>query len=787
MDVTRREFSLTPRTLAKDLLAGAIVSLVALPLCLGIAIASGVEPIAGLIAGVVGGIVVGVLSGSHTSVSGPAAGLTGIVLVLVASLPSYETFLLTLVLAGAFQVVFGLLRAGALSAFFPNSVIKGLLAAIGLILIFKQLPLLLGYWELQGTAFAISAPTTETALRDDDPLQPQHRTGELFIDLYRSLAEILGYGGGLQLGAITVGLFSLLFLIIWEKIPRLKTSIVPSPLVVVLAASMLAWLLSSLGGAWALSRYQLVNVPDAGGIENLRMLIQTPDFSQLNNAQVYIGAMTIALVASLETLLNLGAVDKLDKKQRVSPPNRELVAQGVGNMTAGMLGGIPVTSVVIRGSVNILAGAETKLSCIWHGFVLLGCVIFIPHLLQLIPMSCLAAILLLTGYKLASPALFRQMASDGRHQFLPFAVTVLAIVMTTDLLVGIFIGLAISLIFILHSSSRLPIRRVYEKHIDGDFVHIELANQVSFLNRVALRSALLDVPSGGRILLDARRTDYIDPDVLDLIRDFRLKTAPARGINVQLVGFDRGFSAADAVVSLSHRIEEYRDRLTPAEVITMLRAGNQRFMEMRPLDRLITSKPMTKDSHRQAIAVILTGIDSMTPVELIFDLGIGDAYVLRTVGAVIGPRALSGIEYGVAVGQAKLVVVMGHGECELLSLAVQKKCSQIRPTDANEGGLLEDVLDQLADCISLPEARQFPSLSLAAQQTYLRDVAQRHVQRTVAQVLAGSPAISNLVKREKIMVVGALYDDITGEVQFLPADLLAIPHDSRGAEQGGAN
>jgi carbonic anhydrase len=760
------EYQLNPKTIAKDFLSGIIVFLVALPLCLGIAIASDADPMAGLISGIVGGIVIGIFSGSHTSVSGPAAGLTAIVAAQIANLQTYETFLLAVFLGGVVQIGFGLLKAGALSAFFPSSVIKGLLAAIGVILIFKQLPLLFGYSKDMGLPFGYAEVLGQVEQHTKKAVDHSHAIGDILFSFFRAMKDVFSFDGGFQWGAISVGAFSLIFLYTWDKIPKLKKSLVPAPLLVVILAALIGWLLSKMGGNWLITPKQLVDVPSTGSLREFASLIRTPDFTQLTNIAVYIGAITIAVVASLETLLNLDAVDKLDRRQRISPPNRELFAQGIGNMAAGMLGGIPVTSVVIRGTVNVNAGAETKLSAIFHGFLLLLCVIFIPQILRMIPLSCLAAILLMTGFKLASPKLFSQMASEGRYQFLPFIFTLVAIVLT-DLLIGICIGMVLSLLFILNSNLRRPVRKIHEKHIDGDMLHIELGDQVSFLNKASLESALREAPRGSRLLLDARRTDYIDPDVLSLIREFNDKTAPAFDITMQLVGFREKYKLFDKEDTVDFSVQEAREKLTPDQVIEILQAGNRRFVEGHPLDRSLLRSQAASGNSSSSIAAIVTGIDSQTPVEIIFDLGVGDAYVVRMPGAVIGPRAIGGVEYAVSVGGAKLVVVMGHADSSLLTLAIHNACSPDNKAELAGCAHLEDVLEQIALSIDGREASSFPSLSAQAKQSYMDRLARRHIARMAQQLIGESPALSRLVDLGQVRVVNAMFDPITGSVEFL--------------------
>lgn len=760
------ETKLNAKTIAKDFLAGIIVFLVALPLCLGIAIASDADPIAGLISGIVGGLVVGIFSGSHTSVSGPAAGLTAIVAAQIANLPSYEAFLLAVVVGGVIQIGLGVIKAGALSAFFPSSVIKGLLAAIGVILIFKQLPLLFGYSKDMGLPFGHSEALEDFAQHPDAVVDHSHPIGDIIVSFFNAMKDVFTFDGGLQLGAISVGAFSLVLLIVWDRIPRLKKSLVPAPLLVVIFGAVLGWALSRIGGNWLITPQQLVDVPGDGTLGGFVGLIRTPDFSQLANVGVYIGGITIAVVASLETLLNLDAVDKLDKKQRVSPPNRELFAQGIGNVTAGMLGGIPVTSVVIRGSVNTMAGSESKLSGIFHGALLLGCVVLIPHVLAMIPLSCLAAILLMTGFKLASPTLFKQMASAGRYQLAPFVITVVAIVLT-DLLIGICIGMVLSVLFILNSNLRRPVRKIREKHIDGDLLHIELSDQVSFLNKASLESAMREAPRGSRLLLDARRTHYIDPDVLSLIREFHDKTAPAFDITMQMVGFREKYKFSDVEDTVDFSLQQAREKLTADQVLEILKAGNKRFVEGHPLDRSLLKPLATNGQDQTAIAAIVSGIDSRNPVEITFDLGLGDAFVIRVPGAVVGPRAIGGVEHAVSVGAAKLVVLMGHNDSSLLSLAMGIAGSSSNESVLGECVNLQDVLEQIAVSVDAQQARDFPNMTAEEQRATLDQVARRHIARMAQQVVEESRLLKRLVASGQIRVVTAMFDASDGSVAFL--------------------
>ena len=392
-------------TLPKDALAGVVVALVALPLCLGIASASGAPLISGLISGIVGGLAVSWVSGSHTSVSGPAAALIAVVYAQITSL-GFELFLPAVILAGVFQILLGTVRAGDLTRYFPSSVIKGLLAAIGLIIIIKQVPVLFG-------------------------LKPEN-----FLD---SLSQMHN-------GASFIGILSLALLWGWGFTP-LKRIPLPPALFVAIGSVLLSYQLTD---TWVLQKNHLVNIPMADSFSGLMDKLPSPNFNGLSNIDIWLAAITICIVASISTLLNLEATDDLDHKNRKSPPNRELMAQGVGNMLSGLCGGLPITSVIIRSSVNISSGCETRNSSVIHGLFLLMAVVLFPMAINQIPLACLAAILTVTGFKLASPKLFLTMWRNGMVHFVPFVVTVTSIVMT-DLLKGIIIGLIVA--FVMHKQA----------------------------------------------------------------------------------------------------------------------------------------------------------------------------------------------------------------------------------------------------------------------------------------------------------------------------------------------
>lgn len=524
------------------MLSGMVVFLVALPLCLGIAVASGAPPFAGIITGVIGGIVVGFLSSSNVSVSGPAAGLIAIILVAITDL-GYETFLVAVVIAGLIQLTLGFAKAGSISSYFPTSVIEGMLAAIGIIIIKKEIPHAIGYDKAhEGDFFALENGAE--------------------AGFFSEIISAINYA---HLGAIIVTVVSLAILISFNKISFLKKiKAVPGALIVVVVGIIINELFKSTGSKLAISQEHLVTLPSATSISEFFGQFTTPGFAGFTNPDVWIVGVTIAIVASIETLLCLEAGDKMDPLKRFSSANTELKAQGVGNMLAGLIGGLPMTSVIVRTSANINAGARTKLSAITHGVFLLLAVIAIPTLLNKIPMACLAAILIMIGLKLASPKVFRHMWHTGKHQFIPFLVTVIAVVLT-DLLKGVGIGLAVSIFFILRGNMKLAYFFKKEKHQEGETIYINLAQEVSFLNKAAIKQTLAHLPPNSKVIIDAANTVYIDYDVLEMIRDFLNFSSKDKHIKVALRNFKKEYKMEDAIHVHSEKDQNTYVYAEPAE------------------------------------------------------------------------------------------------------------------------------------------------------------------------------------------------------------------------------
>jgi MFS superfamily sulfate permease-like transporter len=495
-----------------DFPASIVVFFVALPLCLGIALASGAPLFSGLIAGIIGGIVVGSLSGSKIGVSGPAAGLAAIVLTAISTLGGYENFLVAVVLGGVIQLIFGFLKAGIIGYYFPSSVIKGMLTGIGIIIILKQIPHFFGYDATPEGDFAFfQLDGTNT-----------------FSEIFKSLNNI-------SLGATIIGIIGLGILLLWSNVLSKKGKffqIVQGPLVAVVAGIVYFFVTDS-ESKYGISAAHLVSVPVPDNLDSFLGQFSFPNFTAISNPQVWVTAFTIALVASLETLLCLEATDKLDPHKNVTPTNRELLAQGTGNIISGLIGGLPITQVIVRSSANIQSGGRTKISAIIHGFLLLISVILIPTLLNKIPLSVLAAILLIVGYKLAKPSVFKEMIQLGWKQWIPFTVTVVGIVFT-DLLVGIGLGLAVGIVVILIKSfQNSHFLHIEDKSNGKHRIKMTLAEEVTFFNKGAILKELDSLPRDTFLELDVRKTRYLDNDIIEILEDFAFK-AKERNIDIQL-------------------------------------------------------------------------------------------------------------------------------------------------------------------------------------------------------------------------------------------------------------
>lgn len=518
--------------LKKDLVSGLIVFLIALPLCLGIAQASNAPLFSGIVAGIIGGIVIGALSGSQVSVAGPAAGLTAIVLTAIGDLGAFDIFLCSVIVAGVIQLILGFARAGGIANYFPSSVIEGMLAGIGLTIIIKQVPEAVGFDPAGG-------------------LSPDAEDGAS-LNLISSAMQHIHFG------ALIIAVVGLSILFLWQTKAFKKLSLIPSGLLVVVVGTLINELLKMNGSGLFLEGGHLVSLPVATSVSEFMGQFTMPNFEGFANPKVWTTGIVIAVVASIETLLCVEATDKLDPLKRYTPTNKELRAQGIGNMLSGLLGGLPMTSVIVRSSANINAGARTKISTIVHGVLLLVCVAAIPTVLNLIPKATLAVILIFTGYKLCNPKVFKHMWKEGGYsQFIPFVATVIAVV-SLDLLKGVGIGLLISIFYILRENMRVSYFFNRSTYSNGELIKLTLAQEVSFLNKAAIKDTLEKLPEGSSVIIDATHTAYIDFDVLDLIRDFHTTKAPQKKIKMSLLGFKDVYKVPDTKAEIdviSHFIE----------------------------------------------------------------------------------------------------------------------------------------------------------------------------------------------------------------------------------------
>jgi len=715
------------RYLKQDIPAGLVVFLVALPLCLGVALASGAPLISGIISGVVGGTIVAFISGSHTSVSGPEAGLTAVVLAGIAQLGSFEVFLSAVLLSGVIQLMFGIIRLGFIADYMPSNVIKGLLSAIGIILILKQIPHAIGY---------DAVPEGDFSFNQQD--------GK---DTFSELLNMLNY---MSPGAVILSVLSLLIMVFWDKTPMRKWNLLPAPLFVVMMGVLANLLFINWLPELAIVKDEhLVRIPEI----KASSLLHIPDAQNFQNSMVWMVALTLALVASIETLLNVEAVDRIDPHKRETPTNRELIAQGTGNMISGLLGGIPVTSVIVRSSVNISAGAMTKMSAIVHGIFLILSVLFLGSLINLIPLSVLAAILIVTGYKLAKVSIFTEMYRKGWGQFVPFLVTILAIIFT-DLLKGVMVGTVVSLFNILRSNFRNPfVRETQVMHI-GEVIRLELPNQVSFLDRASIKRTLWSIQPNSKVVIDASNSDYIEQDILELIRDFIETYAPEHAIQVNVFGLERHNAVQDLVQFQEVLDAETRSKLTPERVLELMKIGNEQFLKGRDSVRRHQAQVSQTASGQAPMAAIVSCIDSRTSPEITFDANLGDYLAIRNAGNVMTADALGSIEVAVKHLGVKLVVVKSHADCGAVKLAML----------GEKSGNINLVTDQIAEAATTCGCNtENPDIK---DSEMVNSIAKQNAQLSVQRMLEKSTYLKEMLESGKIGVVCAFHDIRTGKVHF---------------------
>lgn len=714
-------------TLRKDFTASISVFLVALPLCLGIALASGAPMASGIISGIAGGIIVGIISKSHISVSGPAAGLAAVVLAAISQLGSFETFIAAVVFAGVIQVILGFFKGGFIANYIPSNVIKGLLAAIGIILILKQIPHAVGLDKDAISDFSFNQRDGKNTFTE-------------LLDIFELFSP----------GAVILSAISLPVIIFWEKSFFRKIKAIPSSLAVVIIGVFINFIFNKFFPSFEIKSGHIVNIPK---FENISSFVVLPSFEKILNHDFWIIVVTLAIVASLETLLNLEAIENVDPHKRQASPNNELIAQGAGNIFSGLLGGLPITSVIVRSSVNVNSGSQTKLSAILHGIWLLAGVFFLSTYINLIPLASLAVILLHTGYKLAKVSVFKEVYKKGLNQFIPFLVTILAIVFT-DLLTGILIGLGVSLFYLLKSNFKNPFLLEKETLHVGETMRMELPNQVSFLNKATIKDTLWSVPADSKVVIDATYCDFIDNDVLEIIEDYTKTVSVENNIKLNLIGFKKQYYLEDRIQFVNVLDKETQQKLSPDEIINILKKGNDRFVNGSLSEKYLKHQVNATSFGQNPFAIILSCIDSRTTAEHVFDLGLGDIFSIRIAGNIINEDVLGSMEFGIYKVGVKLILVLGHTSCG----AIIGACDNAKLDNLT---LLLNKIKPAIDAEKTENENRNGSNS-----NFVNKVAVQNVYLTIERVRKESPLISEYEKDGKIKIIGGLYNIETGKVDF---------------------
>lgn len=712
-----------------DLPAGIAVFLIAIPLSLGIALASGAPLFSGLIAGIISGIIVAPLSGSSLGISGATAGIAVIVWSAIDKL-GFNGFLLALAVAGVFQIIMGLSKAGVIAYYFPSSVINGMLSGMGFILFLKQIPHAMGYdRDYEGdTSFFQS-------------------------DSYSSFSELTHMLEFSSPTAVMIALISLAILVLWEQ-PFMKEyrffQLFQGVLIAILAGTLINQGLQNFYPELALGGNHLVMIPVLKNTGDLLSQLHYPDFSLFNNPSVYLTALTLAVVASLKTLLSVEAVDKMDPYKRVTSTNRELIVQGVGNICSGLLGGLPLAQVIVRSSIGIQSGAKTKATGIICGLLLLFAVIFIPTLINKIPLASLASVLLVVGYKLIRPKSFADMYKAGLYHFIPFCVTILGMIFT-DLLFGLGIGLVIALFSILLENYKSGFY-FNESHV-GNKTILRLSEHISFLNKANIQQTLEQLPDYSEVVIDATRSKYIDYDVFEIIENFKIE-AQRKHIKLTIENL-RGFGVLKPVENARAPTYDTQQLLTPAKVLSLLKEGNERFVNNLKSNRNLLEQINDTRQGQFPIAIILSCMDSRTSVELIFDQGLGDVFSARVAGNVINDDILGSMEYACKLAGSKLIVVLGHSHCG----AIKGACANV------ELDHLSGLLHKIKPAVEAVHAEESVGIT-DSNDELVQKVADKNVQLTVEQIRSKSHLLDAMLKSGEIGIVGGMYDIETGIVRF---------------------
>ena len=712
-----------------DLPAGIAVFLIAIPLSLGIALASGAPLFAGLIAGILSGIVIAPISGSALGVSGPTAALAVMVASAIEKL-GFNGFLLALLIAGILQIIMGIFKAGVIAYYFPSSVINGMLSGIGIVLCLKQIPHAIGYdrdYEGDSTFFQ--------------------------ADNYSSFTELVNMLSYSSLTAFLIALISLAILILWEQ-PFMKKysffQLFQGVLIAITVSIFINQNLLHFYPEWALKDNHLVTLPLLENTNDLLNQLNYPDFDQINNPAIYLMALTLAIVASLKTLLSVEAVDKMDPLKRVTCTNRELIAQGIGNTCSSLLGGLPLAQVIVRSSISIQSGGKTKATSIISGLLLLFAVIFIPRLLNQIPLASLASVLLVVGYKLVRPKSFIVMYKAGAYHFIPFCITILGMILT-DLLIGLVIGLFTALFSILLENYKSAFY-FHESHI-GNKTIIRLSEHVSFLNKANIKKMLEQLPHDSEVVIDATRSKYIDYDVFEIIEAYKIE-AHRKNIKLSIENL-RGYGVLKPVENVRASNYDSQRALNPQKVLKLLKDGNERFVSNLLSNRNLLEQINDTQQGQFPIAIILSCMDSRTSVELIFDQGLGDVFSTRVAGNIINDDILGSMEYACKLAGSKLIVVLGHSHCG----AIIGACNQVKLDH------LSGLIHKIKPAVDAVQAKE-SILASGDNEAFVQKVADTNVRLAVQLIRTKSPLLSAMEASGEIAIVGAMYDVETGKVKF---------------------
>lgn len=718
------------KSLKFDISAGIVLFLVAIPLCLGIALASNAPILSGIIAAIIGGIIVGFLSSSNISVTGPTPAMAAFTILAIGELQGFNVFLLALLFAGIFQILLGIIRSGFIAEYLPYNVIQGVLCAIGILLIIKQLP------------FTFTTATNLVEMK------------QYLLEMTEVLTthDLFTLSYPLNTGAIIISLVTISILIAFDNLKKAKLKI-SGPIIAILFAFLLNELFIYFRPDIAQQSLQLIFFPDFANIKELSSILTFPDFSAITNPKVFIIAILLSFVASMESLISIKAIKRLTKNRHYVSIDRELASQGVGNLTSGILGGLPMTVAIIQSSINNEARAKSKLATIIHGVLILLTIFLFPEFLNRIPISALATILVYTGYKLTKPSIYVDIFKQGIDRSIPFIATIIGILIF-NLMIGLTLGLILSLFFILKSNSQVRLDIIQEHYPSGVTNRLILPQHTTFLNKASIVAELQAMPQNSQLIIDARYADYIDKEIIEFIKLFKEQQASKRKISINLIGFKDSYDIHDYIDFINVTTYDIQSALTPEEVLVILKEGNQRFLNDTNIHRStkIDIKYTAKTQH--PIAVILACIDSRVPVETIFDMSFGDIFCIRIAGNIINDDILASIEFATAIAKAKLIVVLGHTGCGAISAA----CDDV------ETGHMTQLLKKIKPAINAETTTTSNRSSKNLQ--FVSNVTEFNIANTLLEIYNSSGILQTLIKDNTVAIVGAVYDIKTGEVRF---------------------